>query len=191
MGNKEKQVLAIGGGALLLFAMMGKKSRGASASSGAGSGAGGGAAGGGATVLPLPGFIEGPVPEMGPPPFGNACKGPKSGGSFEYDREYWGESGEGTSEKILKAFSALGYNVDVNPLGPDMNMAKVGVKGDAIENQPTMDFQSHYNKVSVDRGGDIGGLDPEGKIGPCVVTALKFLLDEGFNAASWSAAVNA
>ena len=128
---------------------------------------------------------------MGPPPFGNACKGPKSGGSFEYDREYWGESGEGTSEKILKAFSALGYNVDVNPLGPDMNMAKVGVKGDAIENQPTMDFQSHYNKVSVDRGGDIGGLDPDGKIGPCVVTALKFLLDEGFNAASWSAAVNA
>lgn len=201
LSKKDQQVLAIGGGALILLALMGGSK---SAKSAGGDKSGGSTSppdngGGGGTLPPprngsaeLPGVIPGPVPASGPPPYGDACKSPSKGGSFEYDKIYWGTGGDDTANKILQAFSALGYNVTVDPLGPDKSMAKAGVKGDAIENEETLRFQSHYNKVSRDLGESLGGLELDGQIGPCVVTALKHLLeDRGFNAETWRQAVMA
>jgi len=109
-----------------------------------------------------------------------------------YDKAFWGTGGDATAAKILQAFEQLGYNITVDPLGPDSAMAKAGVKGDAIENQETLRFQSHFNKVSNGQGGDIGGLELDGQIGPCVITALKFLTeDRALNAQQWRMAVTA
>jgi len=158
---------------------------------------GNGGGGGGIDEIPdgepsLPGYLPGPVPAGGPPPYGNACKSPSKGGSFQYDKAFWGTGGDATAAKILQAFEQLGYNITVDPLGPDSAMAKAGVKGDAIENQETLRFQSHFNKVSNGQGGDIGGLELDGQIGPCVITALKFLTeDRALNAQQWRMAVTA
>lgn len=188
LSKKDKQVLTVGGGALLLFALMGGSKK-AKADSGGGSkpAGGGGSGSGGDTSAPtLPGFIPGPVPAGGPPPYGDGCKSPSKGGSFKYDKGYWGTGGDDTANKILQAFARFGYNITVDPLGPDKAMAKAGVKGDAIENEETLRFQSHYNKVSRLQDGDIGGLELDGMIGPCVVTALKYLIDSDETAESWA-----
>ncbi len=185
LSKKDQQVLAIGGGALILIALMGgsKSAKAADKSKNGG------------TLPPpdngspgLPGFIPGPVPAGGPPPYGNGCKSPSKGGSFRYDKDYWGTGGPDTSQKIVAAFSQLGYDLQVNPLGPDNQM----LGGDAIVNDVTRRFQSHYNKVSRDLGESLGGLELDGQIGPCVITALKHLLeDRKFNAETWRQAVTA
>ena len=122
LSKKDQQVLAIGGGALILLALMG----GSKSAKAAGGDKSGGSTpppdngGGGGTLPPpgngsaeLPGVIPGPVPAGGPPPYGDACKSPSKGGSFRYDKDYWGTGGPDTSQKIVAAFSQLGYDLQV------------------------------------------------------------------------------
>jgi hypothetical protein len=193
LSKKEQKTVAIGGGALLLFAMMGsKKGKAAKPKGGGGlyNGGGGGGGGGGGEEeedLTLPGVIPGPVPSGGPPPFGNGCRSPKNGGSFQYDKDYWGTGGEETGARIDGTFKSLGYNLSVNPLGPDNKM----LGGDAVANQVTRAFQSHYNAMSRDGLlSNMGGLEVDGQIGPCVITALKHLVDNGVTRSQWASALS-
>lgn len=183
---------------MLLFAMMGSKKGkadeakgggigGGGIGGGGGGGSGGGSGSGESEDLTLPGVIPGPVPPGGPAPFGNGCRSPKNGGSFQYDKGYWGTGGEETAERIDGTFKLLGYNLNVNPLGPDNKM----LGGDAITNQVTRAFQSHYNAMS--RGdllSNMGGLEVDGQIGPCVLTALKHLIDNGVTGPEWAIALS-
>lgn len=191
LSKKDQQVLAIGGGSLLLFALMGSKKGKAESGGGGGlygnGGGSGGENGGEAEDLTLPGVIPGPVPSGGPPPYGDGCKSPKKGGSFQYDKDYWGTGGEATAKRIDDAFKSLGYDLNVNPLGPDNKM----LGGDAITNQVTQAFQSHYNAMS--RGDlldSMGGLEVDGQIGPCVLTAIKYLIDSGVTRPEWAIALS-
>ena len=188
LSKKDQKTVAIGGGALLLFAMMGsKKGKAAKPKGDGGLYNGGGESGGETEDLTLPGVIPGPVPSGGPPPFGNGCRSPKNGGSFQYDKDYWGTGGEETGERIDGTFKSLGYNLSVNPLGPDNKM----LGGDAVANQVTRAFQSHYNAMSRDGLlSNMGGLEVDGQIGPCVITALKHLVDSGVTRSQWASALS-
>lgn len=189
LSKKDQQALAIGGGALILFAMMGSKKGKADEAKGGGGlyNGGGGTTGGGDVDLSLPGVIPGPVPSGGPPPYGNGCKSPKNGGSFQYDKDYWGTGGDDTGQRITDSFESLGYNLSVNPLGPDNKM----LGGDAVVNQTTRAFQSHYNAMSRDGLLDsMGGLEVDGQIGPCVLTAIKHLVDSGVTGTGWASALS-
>jgi hypothetical protein len=63
--------------------------------------------------------------------------------------------------------------------------------GDAVANQVTRAFQSHYNAMSRDGLlSNMGGLEVDGQIGPCVITALKHLVDSGVTRSQWASALS-
>lgn len=114
-------------------------------------------------------------PAGDPPPYGKSCNPPEYGGSNAYDKGYWN-----SMEKILQAFSALGYATPsdrptMNQLGP--NAALGG--GDDVPNPEVTRFQRDYNAVSKWKQfmGNMGGLDPDGLVGPCTLNAIKLVLD--------------
>lgn len=121
-------------------------------------------------------------PSGDPPPYGHACFPPEFGGSNAYDQQYWdaGDTAE-ERERIFEAFDILGYATPtdrntMNAVGPD---GKLG-GGDDIPNPEVRRFQADYNAVS--RKGNflpsMGGLDTDGKVGPCTLNALHLVILE-------------
>lgn len=136
-----------------------------------------------ASASQLPSVVDTPKPSGGgssrpsgdPPPYGKSCMPPGYGGSNAYDAAYWN-----SRQKILQAFSALGYQTPtdrdtMNALGPN------GMLGgdDDVPNPEVTRFQRDYNAVSKDKQflASMGGLDPDGLVGPCTLNALKLVLD--------------
>lgn len=139
----------------------------------------------GGTLPPTPsgggGRQPGGRPSGHPPPYGFACFPPDYGGNNAYDKAYWDAGGDTAARaRIFEAFEELGYSTPtdrdtMNQLGPDDELGG----GDDVPNPEVSRFQSDYNSVS--RWGKfltgMGGLDVDGKVGPCTVNALKYVLD--------------
>jgi len=112
-----------------------------------------------------------------------------------YDGAYWGSNGDERLEKIRKYFSDFGYDVRVGPwpmnvLGPagtlelenvpDSDPAKGKLGGGDDAPSPVVDkFQREYNAVSKAKifapGQKMGGLAPDGLVGPYVLNGLRFV----------------
>lgn len=175
-------IILMGGAALLL--MGGKKKK------KAGSG----------FVADLPDVIPVDIPPMPaapnrPMPYWKKA-GSTSRGST-YNGEWWGSSGEKRLEKIRKFFSDFGYAVEVGPwpmnvLGPlgaveltnkpgsDPEKGMLG-GGDDVPSPTVERFQKEYNAVSQAHlfggSGKMGGLAPDGLVGPYVLNGLRFVKD--------------
>lgn len=126
-------------------------------------------------------------PEGHPAPFGGKCYPEDEGGEGLYDKAYWDAGNTATERaRIFEAFEALGYKTPddrdtMNDLGPDGNLAG----GDDVPNSEAKRFQNEYNAVS--RSGRIGllipskkmgGLDPDGLVGPCTLNAISLVVEE-------------
>lgn len=116
-------------------------------------------------------------PPGNPSPFGGSCMPEGFGGTGQYDKTFWN-----SQQKILDAFDALGYQTPtdrptMNALGGDGALGG----GDDVSNPEVTRFQKEYNAVS--RWGNflpktqMGGLDPDGLVGPCTLNGLKLVLD--------------
>ena len=110
-----------------------------------------------------------------------------------YDHGYW-ELGnqQDTRANILRHFADFGYATPttrntMNDPGKD------GVLGgnDDLPNEEVRRFQKEYNAVSRSRtlaGPEMGGLFPDGFVGPKTLNGLKFVKDN-LGARAWSDAV--
>jgi len=94
-----------------------------------------------------------------------------------YDTQYWDPIG---AMGIRSHFAEFGYPVDVNdqPLndvGPDGSLGG----GDDLPNETVRRFQNEYNAVSRSKvfASGMGGLAPDGYVGPQTLNALKFIKD--------------
>lgn len=133
-----------------------------------------------ASAADLPSVVQPPAkgstrPAGDPPPYGKSCMPPAYGGSNAYDKAYWN-----TMQKILDAFGMLGYQTPsdrptMNQLGPDASLGG----GDDVPNPEVTRFQRDYNAVSKWKQfmAGMGGLDPDGLVGPCTLNAIKLVLD--------------
>lgn len=113
----------------------------------------------------------------------------------KYDGAFWGASGSERLEKIRKFFSDFGYPVEVGPWpmnvlgakgtveltnkpGSDPEKGKLG-GGDDEPNPTVTQFQKEYNAVSKAKifaaGKKMGGLAPDGLVGPFVLNGLRFV----------------
>jgi len=126
-------------------------------------------------------------PSGHPAPFGAKCYPEDKGGEGLYDKAYW-DAGNTKTERarIFEAFEALGYKTPsdrdtMNDLGPDGNLAG----DDDVPNSEVKRFQNEYNAVS--RSGRVGlltpskkmgGLDPDGLVGPCTLNAISLIVEE-------------
>lgn len=119
-----------------------------------------------------------------PPPFGKSCYPPQYGGSNRYDSSFWEQGGTAIArQRIFDLFQRFGYATPggrdtMNELGPDASLGG----GDDVPNEQVRSFQKDYNAVS--RSGKfgesaprqkMGGLDPDGFVGPCTLNALRFI----------------
>lgn len=129
-------------------------------------------------------------PDGDPAPFGHACFPPAYGGSNRYDTTYWEAGGTAVARaRIFDAFEGLGYSTPadrdtMNELGPDAELGG----GDDVPNPEVTKFQRDYNTVSrwnqfVPKA-QMGGLDQDGKVGPCTLNALK-LVHDNLGDADW------
>jgi len=102
---------------------------------------------------------------------------PGPSGSPGYDAQYWDTIG---AAGIRSHFKEFGYPVEVmdaplNDLGPDGSLGG----GDDLSNETVRRFQKDYNAVSRSKlfASGMGGLDPDGYVGPHTLNALKFIKD--------------
>lgn len=145
-------------------------------------------------IIIIPNDIPAPViPKNVAMPYWKKAGSTDRGSS--YDGAYWGASGEQRLETIRKYFSDFGYQVEVGPwsmnvLGPKGSVELLNQPGSATEkgmlgggddepNDIVKDFQKDYNAVSEAHkfGGTkkMGGLAPDGLVGPYVLNALRFV----------------
>lgn len=157
---------------------------GAGAGAGTGSPYGGGGAGTGMPLKPPYGGESTGAPKPKPPtgggskiPSGSPPNPAGTGKYGNYDHAYWD-----SQKKILDAFLKLGYSTPddgrttMNKLGKD---GKLG--GDDDERNPEVTaFQKDYNAVSRSKTfeSNMGGLNPDGLVGPKVLNALKLVIDK-------------
>ena len=138
--------------------------------------------GGPKQAIPAAAMPINPVPRPPGSPFGRAC------GSGEYNAAYWP-----TRASIKNTFAQLGYAVPagetMNPMGPN---GVVG-GGDDVSSAIVAAFQDDYNFASSANllGGDAGGLDLDGFVGPCVLNGLEKVLMYFDGANDWLGAVGA
>ena len=130
--------------------------------------------------------------------------GPPPGGDV-YDGPYWGLAGggpaEGSADARLKGirqhFADFKYPVDVgpwpmnvlgpagtleltNPPGSTPSKGKLG-GGDDEPNEVVRKFQKEYNAVSKAKkfaGKEMGGLAPDGLVGPYTLNGLRFVKEK-------------
>lgn len=146
-------------------------------------------------------FPTGPVappkgydrPAGDPPPQGHSCFPKSAGGSGTYDETFWEQGGTTEARKrVLQTFRDLGYATPTKPDGtPAETMNDPGADGvlgggDDQKNSEVERFQREYNQVSrktaksgffVASSAKMGGLDPDGLVGPCTLNGMKFVLD--------------
>ncbi len=118
-----------------------------------------------------------------PSPFGKGCYPPAYGGQNRYDTAYWEAGGTPTArQRIFDHFESFGYQTPadrdtMNALGEDEQLGG----GDDIPNEEVRRFQKNYNTVSRWGGflpkSTMGGLDQDGKVGPCTLNGLKLAFD--------------
>lgn len=126
-------------------------------------------------------------PEGHPAPFGGKCYPEDEGGEGLYDKAYWDAGNTATERaRIFEAFEALGYETPsdrdtMNDLGPDGNLAG----GDDVPSSEVKRFQNEYNAVSssgriglLTPSKKMGGLDPDGLVGPCTLNAISLVVEE-------------
>lgn len=134
-------------------------------------------------VVPAPPVEPAPVkpsnkrPPGSPPPQGAGCA------DGQYDAAFWN-----SRASILNAFDSLGYATPqdrdtMNKLGADNALGG----GDDVSNPEVVRFQNDYNKVS--KRGEfapkMGGLDPDGLVGPCTLNGMKYVLDNLGSNGDW------
>jgi len=133
---------------------------------------------------PLPQDTGSKIPKGEPP--NPAGKGPYG----NYDHGYWEQdTPSGTKMFVLKHFEDFGYATPsdrdtMNDPGPDQKLGG----GDDIPNNEVRRFQKEYNAVSRSRvfaGPEMGGLMPDGFVGPKTLNGLKFVADN-LGAKRWS-----
>jgi hypothetical protein len=122
-------------------------------------------------------------PDGSPPPYYDSCFPEDMGGSQTYDQAYWdGVPPDAVSARarIFAAFNLLGYQTPpdrstMNDLGTD---GKLGGDDD-IPNPEVTRFQKNYNAVSRTKifAEKMGGLWEDGKVGPCTLNGLKYVMD--------------
>lgn len=144
------------------------------------------------TPKPTPTPKPAPKPDKQPPgeppnPTGQSCRSP----GFGYDASFWDAGGTvAARQRIFDAFEAGGYQTPtgrdtMNDLGGDNQLGG----GDDIANPEVKRYQNEWNAVSRWGGWQptsvMGGLDPDGLVGPCTINGLKFMLDNVTQGQTW------
>lgn len=119
-------------------------------------------------------------------PSGNPPNSAGAGEYGNYDHGHWD-----SQAKIFEAFLKLGYDTPegrttMNDPGPDKKLGG----NDDVKSAQVEAFQKDYNAVSKSKtfGSNMGGLNPDGFVGPKVLNGLKYVLDN-LKGKNWKADV--
>jgi hypothetical protein len=106
-----------------------------------------------------------------------------------YDQAYWDQGGTAAARaRIFEAFQEGGYATPtdrdtMNALGGDQALGG----NDDLPNPEVKRFQNEYNAVSRWGGhrSGMGGLAPDGFVGPCTINGLKYAIIDADTTESW------
>jgi len=106
-----------------------------------------------------------------------------------YDQAYWDAGGTAAARaRIFSAFEEGGYSTPtnrdtMNELGSDQALGG----NDDLPNPEVERFQNEYNAVSRWGGhrSAMGGLRPDGFVGPCTINGLKYAIIDADTPETW------